>query len=186
MVEEEDMKSFKVDVNCKNGDLSVSAGDYTYTEEEQKTLQSQDHCLYKFAYKLNDNDYDVGKCEKGLLTDSTKNSGVSCGTIVFNMKFDSSKSFNYKTCFLFNVGLYSSVVSIINNSGYASYINLLAIQIAKEMGYEKYESFTAEFYNENGSKVKYDSTNGKFEVVDNLGNLLKYSKYLFLLIFGLF
>ena len=117
----------------------------TYTTNEQNILKNSNHCLNKFYSKVFNNNYDVGKCEEGLLLDSSKTTGIECGYFLFNAKINSEKSLEYKTCYLFNLDFYSSMTKVEPKT-----FDELVGLIIKSLGYSSYESFNVEFYDING------------------------------------
>ena len=69
----------KTNVNCNNGELTINFGYDTYTENEQNIFKNENYCLNKNSLKRNNYNYDVGKCEEGLLLESSKSAGLECG-----------------------------------------------------------------------------------------------------------
>ena len=53
---------------------------------KKKILKNKEHCLNKHHLKEEDYDYDVGKCEEGLLLESSKNAGLECGYFLLILK----------------------------------------------------------------------------------------------------
>ena len=165
-------------IKCSNGEVEYSMGGYTLTEKDKSIFTNEKHCLKLKELKSENYLYDVGKCQEGLLTDSTKKAGIDCGYQVYNIKVDSQNTITYKTCDLFNLKLMSKIVKMDYEENDLS--NEIDLIISKQ-GIDKYESYTAEMYNIKGQKISYDSKTGKFEVTDNLGNMISFG-YLFLLI----
>jgi len=155
-----DIKS-KMNINCNNGELTISLGYDTYTKNEQNILENENHCLNKNTLKLLDYNYDIGKCEKGLLLESSKSVGLECGYFLFNIKINSEKSLTYKTCNIFNLDILSNEIAMdpkIFNKQVESIINT--------HNYSSFESYNAEFYDIKGRKIKYDSTTRKIIIND--------------------
>ena len=164
---------------CSNGQIS-SAEDGEFNENEQKKLKNENHCLKKRELKFTDFSYDVGKCEEGLLTDNAKKSGLECGYMLYQIKINSEKTISFKACTPFNFEFYSKFAKLDQDNFVET-----AKMISTNYEYENYESFTVEFYNTKGQKVKYDSKTNKI-IIENAGNILSASIYLFLLILILF
>ena len=169
-------------LKCSDGEAELSVGGYTLTEKDKSIFTNEKHCLKLKQLKTENYLYDVGKCEEGLLTDSTKKAGIDCGYQVYNIKVDSQNTITYKTCDLFNLKLMSKVITI--DYGENQMFNEID-SIISERGIDKYESYTAETYNAKGQKISYDSKTGKYEVTGNLGNMISFG-HLFLLILILF
>lgn len=204
--EEMDIPNATVNVSCKNGDISYSTEKFEYTDNEIKTLKSENHCLRKFINKAEDFEYDVGECSEGELLEETKSSDIECGTILFKVTLSNNLQISYKTCFLFNFELYSNVAKLTKNqlikTFVISYIDQLIKERAKEQGFT-ISQYTAEFYDSKGNKIKYDSETKTFTIngksiddddgsddskdeTDNKGSISSFSKYLFFLILVLF
>ena len=166
---------YETTMNCNNGKLTIN-NDYEYNEDEKKILTSKKHCLDKYNSKLSNYTYDVGKCEDGLLLDSSKKDGLECGYSLFNIKINSKKTITYKTCILFNFEMNYNLFKL-SPDGQRNEVE----RIIKEQKYESFESYTFEQYNTKGKKIKYDSKNDKIIIQDN-GFMLTASKYLLLLI----
>ena len=175
--------SFEIEDNitCNNGKISFVIDAREYSEDEQKILKNKNHCLKKTELKEKDIEYDVGKCEEGLLVDSSKNVGLECGYFVYNIKIDSQKSVYYKTCNLFNYELFYNISKL-----YPQFSDKYVMNIINNIkGYDTYESYTAEVYNKKGKKIKYDSITGKI-IYENSGYMFISSKYIFLLFLIIF
>lgn len=169
-------------IKCSNGEVEYSIGGYNLTEKDKSIFTNEKHCLKLKQLKSENYSYDVGKCEEGLLTDSAKKAGIDCGYQVYNIKVDSQNIITYKTCDLFNLKLMSEKIKMDYEVNEMS--NKIGLIISNQ-GIEKYESYTAEIYNAKGQKITYDSKTRKYEVTDNLGNMISFG-YLFLLILILF
>lgn len=169
-----------MNINCNNGQVNFDLLDKEYTDSEIETLKSETHCLRKKASKEKDHSFEVGKCEEGLVVDSSKKAGLECGYLVYNIKINKDKTLSYKTCDLFNYDLLSSAFNINSHFGDD---NVEAI-INNSDEYDSYQSFTVEVYNKKGQKIKYDSETGKFSY--DIGYMITASKYLFLLMLILF
>ena len=65
-------------ITCSNGKINMIIDAKEYSEDEQKILKNEKHCLKKKELKEEDIKYDVGNCEEGLIVDSSKNVGLEC------------------------------------------------------------------------------------------------------------
>ena len=169
-----------IKINCNNGEINMALLEKNYTENELNTLKDKNHCLQKKASKKGDYEYDVEKCEEGLIVDSSKKAGLECGYFVYNIKINQNESFTYKTCDLFNFNMLSSMTKINPQFAISDVENI----ISNSKEYDSYESFTAEVYNAKGQKIKFDSTSEK--IVYESGLMFTFSKYLILLILIVF
>ena len=177
----------EVNGNCKNGQFSISTGDDIYSQNDETILKNSNHCINKFYLKITNKDYDVGKCEEGLLLDSSKSVGLECGYFLINAKINSEKSISYKTCFFFNLDYLSGIQTV-----EADNFDNLVLSIVQSLGYSSFQSYTVEFYDVKGKKVTYDSTTKKIIIDDpdanpaSPGYMLTISKYIFLFFLILF
>ena len=169
-------------ISCKNGE-SRFVFENKYFDEEITTLKDENHCLNINYQKENDIDLDVGKCEDYLILDTSKKDGIDCGYLVYNINLESKRKVNFKTCELFNLNILSKLAkldkSLLFGENYAKRV------IDKMNIKENIESFTGEYYNLEGKKIKYDSKTDKI-IVEGSGYMINISKYLFLLILILF
>ena len=149
----------KINFNCNNGELTINYGYDTYTEDEQNILKDENHCLNKHSLKQMDYDYDVGKCEEGLLLESSKSAGLECGYFLYNIKINSEKSLIYKTCDLFNIDMFSNTIKM-----EPKYFDEQVELIIRIQGETSFESYKAELYDIKGNKIKYDSITGKITI----------------------
>ena len=168
-------------MTCKNGEFS-SVIENNFTDEEKNILKNNNHCLNINNKKNRHTDFDVGECKDYLLLDSSKSDGIDCGSYVYNINLQSKNNVYYKTCNLFNLKLISKISNIQQLFDENS-----AEEIIHKMGIygDKIESFTAEAYNSNGQKIKYDSRTNKI-IIEGSGFKITASKYLFLIILILF
>ena len=177
----------EINANCKNGQFSISTGNDVYSQNEQTILKNSNHCFNKFYLKIANKDYDIGKCEEGLLLDSSKSVGIECGYFLINAKINSEKSISYKTCFFFNLDYLSGITTV-----EADNFDNLVLSIVQSLGYSSFQSYTVEFYDVKGKKVTYDSTTKKIIIDDpdanpaSPGYMLTISKYIFLFFLILF
>ena len=181
----------EINANCKNGQFSISTGNDVYSQNDQTILKDNNHCFNKFYLKLANKDYDIGKCEEGLLLDSSKSVGLECGYFLINAKINSEKSISYKTCFFFNLDYLFGITTIEPET-----FDNLVQPIVLSLGYSSFESYTVEFYDVKGKKVTYDSTTKKTIIDDpdvnpdvnpaSPGYMLTISKYIFLFFLILF
>ena len=79
----------------------MSFGFDTYTSEEIKVLQDENHCLNYF-YGLNIENQTKQNCFNAVILQSSKDAGLTCGYYEFNIKYSDGTSENFKTCHLFN------------------------------------------------------------------------------------
>ena len=188
----------KMNINCNNGEFTINFGYDTYTENEQNILKNENHCLNKKSLKEKDFNYDVGKCEEGLLINSSKSLGLECGYFLYNIKINSEISLTYKTCDIFNLDMYSTILKI---DPY--YFDRQVASITYELSYTDFESYNAEIYDIKGNTIKYDFITQKIIIdgpedepapnpefnpndIQSIGYTLTFSKYLFILILILF
>ena len=168
-------------ITCKNGGYSMTIN-MNYTDKEKTIFKDKNHCLYIAEQKKSDIEYDVGECEKYLVTDVAKEDGIECGYFTMNINLESKKNIAYKTCGLYNLKYLQKAVEFERGLFYETE----AENIIHKMGLRgTIESFTSEAYNGKGQKIKYDSKTNKI-VVDGSRYMLTDSKYLFLLFLFLF
>lgn len=190
-VQDQSIAKTETNANCKNGQFSISIGYDVYSQNELTILKDSNLCLNKYYLKITNKDYDVGKCEEGLLLDSSKSVGLECGYFLINAKINSEKSISYKTCFFFNLDYLSGLTTIEPET-----FDSLVQSIVLTHGYSSFESYTVEFYDVKGKKVTYDSTTKKTIIDDpdvnpdvnpaSPGYMLTISKYIFLFFLILF
>ena len=150
---------YKLNINCNNGEMTISYGYDTYTENEKKILKNEEHCLNKHHLKEEDHEYDVGKCEEGLLLESSKSAGLECGYALFNIKINSERRLAYKTCDIFNLDLLSNIIKT-----EPRYFDEQVELIIRTQKFSSFESYKVELYDIEGNKMKYDSLTGKITI----------------------
>ena len=184
------LKIPKQEINfyCKNGKIDYISGGYEFTEDEQKIIADEKFCINKYMRKMADPTFNDGKCEEGLVLDSSKNLGFECGNVLFTIQSDKTISATF--CDLFNIYFYSSMLELPTKADFTNTLKKNVNSIVLSNGYKNYKSFTAEYFNERGQKIKYDSKKDEYEIINidnnNNGYMLTASKYLFLLLLILF
>ena len=189
------------DYKCKDGSFKMKNNLFKLTSEEEKIINSTNHCLY-----LND-DYIKNKksasdeiCQNGTLTQNAKDEGLKCGFFDITFKSKSGKIENVKTCHIVNTDditsgkLNSYTKNLLNNSfglfdkeEEVTYtFNLI---VGKEIS-ASYDSGTDKIvnnsnnYNNNNNNDGDDGDDGCCE--DDVDNgdqsIIKISKYLSLLL----
>ena len=170
-------------VTCKKGVYSRVI-EANFNEKEKNILKDKNHCVNIYYKKYSNYNFDVGECKDHIVLDSSKEAGVECGSLVYNITLESKRTISYKTCILFSLNLFSYMNKINNLSIFSENI---VHKIINSMGIENdnYVSFTVETYNSKGQKIKYDSKTNKV-IIEGAGYNITASKYLFLLILILF
>ena len=167
-----DASVMKVEVNCPDGDLEFSFEGYKYTDDEAKTLASEDHCLYYTLSSFMDPTKKGYVWENGKLLKSAKDADIECGNLAVTVKSGSTET-SFKTCMLVAYDMFSKM----------NMPKILNEQI-KEMISEGADKVVVELSDSKGRTIKYDSETGK--IIANNSSILTISKYLFLLILFLF
>ena len=98
----------KGEIKCKNEYISISIGKDTYTEEDIKTLTSEDYCLNYTVTSAMSGFKRGFDCQKGKVLKSSKDVGIECGTVSLNFKIGNVES-KYKTCMLFSYDYFSKI-----------------------------------------------------------------------------
>lgn len=175
-----------INIDCKNGQIAYTIGDYEFTEADQNIIKNEKFCYNKYYSKIIKPDFDEGNCEEGLILDSNKNSGFECGTVLYTIQ-TTDKTLSFKLCELFNLYYYTEMIELPLKSEFKTNLKHMAKTFTNNQGYESYKSFVVEYSNQKGQKIKYDSTTDEF-IIDNNNNgyMLTATKYLFLLLLILF
>lgn len=170
----------KMNYKCKDGEITFTYGNDTYTSSEVNILKSSNHCLRYFYSFILDEDYkskvnENKTCFNADLMKSSKDEGIECGYLEFNFVTYDGNNDKYKTCYIYNENLLSnSRIDILTKSIFLD--SARSIMMKEE---KSYESYTVNFVNSKGKSYTYDPLSGK--VVDNKTNMLNLSKYLGLL-----
>lgn len=183
--------SISVQIKCRDDEITFK--EEKYTPEEKEVLTSQNHCLNLFMNTMDQLDLNP-RCEDGLLLESSKNAGLECGYVSFNVKF---KYIDFQiptlhTCLLFDVFIYDKIVHSELGDGLKQLLKESINQIIGQYSPVQYQafidSFSVDFYDAKGNRVSYNSTIDDYEVkpikpIDSKGSLMTISK--FLLLFGI-
>ena len=165
--------NINANIDCKNKDLNITLGDQ-YTEEDIKTLKSEDYCLNYFYQNVVDKSSKKFDCKKGKVLESSKKEGYSCGTLEIKIDFkcENMTDFEFNTCILTNMDYYKSILL---NEEMQQYIDLV-----NKYGKDEVNSFYIRLADSDGNAIKYDIMEGK--IVES-SNILTISKYLLLFAF---
>ena len=98
----------KAEITCKDANLNLSIGYDEYTEEDKKTLESENHCLYYLYDTFNSQFMKKHTCKKGQILKSSKEAGIECGNLEVDMKYQGT-SFKIESCFLFSYDFYKQI-----------------------------------------------------------------------------
>lgn len=171
-----------ITLDCKDRDLS-----FTYdkiSEADKKKLKSENNCLY-YTYqsfidpskKLNSN------CGNGVITDTIKNEGFSCGYYGFKINVQGKTTQEFNTCFLFNHEIYDQINGITNFQKLVDELNEIVELITTDQ-----VSFDIDIHDGSGYKYSYNSLEQKFVLVSepNRSSFVSVSKFLLLLSLLLF
>ena len=186
--QEEELDPITLKMQCRNDEMAIK--EEKYTTKEKQVLTNENHCLNLFKNSI-DNLILAPECEKGLLLESSKNAGLECGYVSFNVNL---KNFPFEvptlnTWLLFNINVYEKIVHSELGDGLKKIlkesINQIIGQYIPKLLPFSVESYRIDFYDAKGNIVSYNSTIDDYHVkpVDSKGSLMTISKYL--LLFGL-
>lgn len=171
-----------INLDCKDGDLS-----FTYdkiSDADKKKLKSKDHCLY-YTYQsfINPSKKLDFNCEDGVITDTIKKQGFSCGYYGFKIKVKDETTQEFGTCFLFHHEMYDKINEITNFEKLVDELNDIVELITNE-----HVSFDIDIHDGSGYKYTYNSLDKKFVLVSepNRSSFISVSKFLLLLSLFLF
>ena len=146
-----------------------------FNDADKEKFKDENHCLYLTYKSFKDPSLKL-ECKNGVLTDTIKNEGFSCGYYGFKIE-TAGETKEFQTCFLYNKDVFSKLngVEEISNT-----INKVVNKVTN-----KAVSFAVDIYDGSGSKFLYDSTTASFVKV-NKSNFIMISKIIFILSLLLF
>ena len=170
----------KMNYECKDGTAQYLFGYDTFTNDEIKVFQGENHCMKYFYY----NELFTSKddCFNSEITQASKNSGLSCGYIEYNIKYSDGTSDNFKSCNLFSKALIDyGKTDDKTKENFQSFVE------TNKDGDKIVISYTVDFSDQSGNQVVYDSLSQTISVNGHNGSvILSISKYLILIIGLLF
>ena len=161
-----------INLDCADRDMNIELN--KINEADKKALQSEDHCLY-YTYKSFIDKTSNFECSNGVLTDTIKAEGFTCGYYQFKINVQGETAREFKTCFLYHDQIYeqlSRVDAIVKKLN-----DIVKAVTADEV------SFTIDIYDKRGYQYLYDSKTQAFTVVatPNKSSFTSVSKFLLLL-----
>ena len=167
-------KLFPININldCEDRDLNIILE--KISDADKEALKSKDHCLY-YTYKSFIDKTSNFECSNGVLTDTIKAEGFTCGYYQFKINVQGETAREFKTCFLYHDQIYeqlSRVDAIVKKLN-----DIVKAVTADEV------SFTIDIYDKRGYQYLYDSKTQAFTVVatPNKSSFTSVSKFLLLL-----
>ena len=198
-IEEDGKKYYLADSNtfkmkqiykCSDGTAELSFGYDTYSSEDKSLYDSDDHCLKYFYWYLYAENYDenlelvsVSKddCLNAKLTQGAIEAGITCGFFQFNINFITGGSKTYQTCYIYNSNFISEGKF---DEKTQSELQSFVAQIGSREGDGMYSSYTTQFSDGSGNTYTFDMTGAITQ--PSSGDVLKMTKYLYLLLIILF
>jgi len=152
---------FLQEYKCKDGELSVPYGYDTCTNEDQKILKSEKHCLYPFygyvlrPYDFMDNLPTQEDCFNAEMLQSSKDSGLKCSYFNFTFKDFDGNPKPYSTCYFYIPG--STNFDVRSTGAF----QLLCQNIVKGNG--TCQDYSIDAIDEDGNIIRYNSLTGQIE-----------------------
>ena len=161
-----------INLDCADRDMNIELN--KINEADKKALQSEDHCLY-YTYKSFIDKTSNFECSNGVLTDTIKAEGFTCGYYQFKINVQGETAREFKTCFLYHDQIYEQL------SGVKEIVNKLN-EIVRAVTADEV-SFTIDIFDKRGYQYLYDSNTKAFTVVatPNKSSFTSVSKFLLLL-----
>ena len=143
-----------INLDCQDRNLNITLE--KISDADKQALKSEDHCLY-YTYKSFINKASSFECSNGLLTDTIKAEGFTCGYYQFKIKVQGETAREFNTCFLYHDEIYEQL------SGVEAIVKKLD-EIVKVVTADEV-SFTIDIYDKRGYQYLYDSQTQAFTVV---------------------
>ena len=143
-----------INLDCQDRNLNITLE--KISDADKQALKSEDHCLY-YTYKSFINKASSFECSNGLLTDTIKAEGFTCGYYQFKIKVQGETAREFNTCFLYHDEIYEQL------SGVEAIVKKLD-EIVKVVTADEV-SFTIDIYDKRGYQYLYDSKTQAFTVV---------------------
>ena len=161
-----------INLDCKDRDLNIELN--KISDADKQALKSEDHCLY-YTYKSFIDTTSSFECSNGVLTDTIKAEGFTCGYYQFKLNVQGETAREFNTCFLYHDEIYQKL------SGVKEIVEKLN-EIVKAVTTDAV-SFTIDIYDKRGYQYLYDSKTQAFTVVatPNKSSFTSVSKFLLLL-----
>jgi len=161
-----------INLDCQDRNLNMKLE--KISDADKQALKSEDHCLY-YTYKSFINKASSFECSNGVLTDTIKAEGFTCGYYQFKINVQGETAREFKTCFLYHDEIYeqlSRVEEIVNK------LNEIVRAVTADG-----VSFTIDIFDKRGYQYLYDSNTKAFTVVatPNKSSFTSVSKFLLLL-----
>ena len=161
-----------INLDCQDRNLNMKLE--KISDADKQALKSEDHCLY-YTYKSFINKASNFECSNGVLTDTIKAEGFTCGYYQFKINVQGETAREFKTCFLYHDEIYeqlSRVEEIVNK------LNEIVRAVTADG-----VSFTIDIFDKRGYQYLYDSNTKAFTVVatPNKSSFASVSKFLLLL-----
>ena len=161
-----------INLDCQDRNLNMKLE--KISDADKQALKSEDHCLY-YTYKSFINKASSFECSNGVLTDTIKAEGFTCGYYQFKINVQGETAREFKTCFLYHDEIYKQL------SGVEEIVNKLN-EIVRAVTADGV-SFTIDIFDKRGYQYLYDSNTKAFTVVatPNKSSFTSVSKFLLLL-----
>ena len=146
---------------CKDGNFEVYYGYDTYTNEDQRILKSEKHCLYHFygytirPYSFMDNLPTQEDCFKAEMLQSSKDSGLKCSYFNFTFKDFNGNPKPFSTCYFY------SLDSTSFDTRSTGAFTMLCQNIVR--GYGTCQDYSLDIIDEYGNIFRYNSSTGQIE-----------------------
>ena len=120
-------------------------------------------------------------CLNAKLTQGAIEAGITCGFFQFNINFITGGSKTYQTCYIYNSNFISEGKF---DEKTQSELQSFVAQIGSREGDGMYSSYTTQFSDGSGNTYTFDMTGAITQ--PSSGDVLKMTKYLYLLLIILF
>ena len=156
--------------DCIDGKATVKFGFDTYTNEEIKILQSENHCMSYF-YGFNEFT-SKEECFNSVLLPSSEKLGLTCGYFEFNIKYSDGTSENIKSCNIFNKDVITSArLDDKSKESFESFVH------SNQDDGKIVLSYQVAFSDDEGNNVVYDSLTQRINL-KNSQKIISTVKYL--------
>ena len=98
-----------INLDCQDRNLNITLE--KISDADKQALKSEDHCLY-YTYKSFINKASNFECSNGVLTDTIKAEGFTCGYYQFKIKVQGETAREFNTCFLYHDEIYEQLSGV--------------------------------------------------------------------------
>lgn len=158
---------------CKKGTVYDMPEFSIFSEAEKNILRDENHCfsIAKLAFSGSDVEINKNDCFNAKLTESTKNSGVTCAFLEYEFTTTAQNKFKGTTCYLFNSYLARQ------DDKLKSFFDDIGKDLFKEKRNDAslvLKSYTVSLSDSLSQSASYNSETGTFDshIIDN-GNRAK-------------